>query len=168
MKKNKSDRSPVLGLVFVVVATVLVFPEHFGFVGRHVSESFYLVGGLGRFMGAFVFYFAGLVHVVPAGAAKLGERAARRFVERRRVARRGEAARRLLSEALRPVRPVVDVVPGVAEEPGRLDEVRAAMKDLGYTKREYEGAVARMDASRPLEALIREGILVMQVRRDVS
>jgi hypothetical protein len=47
----------------------------------------------------------------------------------------------------------------------KLDDVRGAMKSLGYKPHEYESVVAAMDPTLPMDRLLRDGIKAMQPAR---
>ncbi|MBV8284103.1 MAG: hypothetical protein JO175_05585, partial [Candidatus Eremiobacteraeota bacterium] len=46
----------------------------------------------------------------------------------------------------------------------RLDDVRTAMRELGYTKGEYEPVVAKLDPKLPLDVLLRGAIKTLHAK----
>lgn len=138
-----NKRHPVVGLILLFVAVFIVLGGEGGALGQHLAafaaRCFGQTGAL-IVVGALVFsaYLLG----APAGTAT-------KIARSIRVRRRPEPAARV-EVAAAPALPVVDR--------RKADDVRSAMKSLGYLKHEYDPVVSDLDLALPLDQLVRQAI----------
>lgn len=144
-------RRPVLAFVLLAVAVFLALGDQCGVLGQQLSRAaHHYVGQLGVTLVAFLLicwaYFLG----APAGTATALVRALR---TRRRMA---PARAEVEPQALSPI------------NRRKADDVRSAMKNLGYLKHEYDPVVAGLDLSLPLDGLVRASLKKLREQKVLS
>jgi hypothetical protein len=173
----------VAGILMLAIAFFYAFAPTCGAIGHLVARgSAYLLGQTGSSLVALTLFTVGGLFVIPHGAigalvrwawhgreARVGRVVADmdRFVTTKREARQVdvEHVKKIVIGVLREHgrKVVQDAVAGeiVTRPPAermRLDDVRGALKNLGYLKNEYEPVVAGLDPKLPLETLVRGAI----------
>lgn len=164
---------PISGILLLAFAFFFMIGD--GAIGHWLHRtSILLVGRVGAVIATLTLFAIAVVLLVPASAWKrLAKRqprpAPKPFVFVRSPAWETAKARyqeslalldRVIQERLQ--RPQLSAPEPIEVLPPsrrmRLDDVRGALKNLGYKTHEYERVVAGMDPALPLETLVRSGL----------
>jgi hypothetical protein len=162
----------LLGVLFMLTAFFYAFAPACGLIGQFVHfASSRLLGQTGSTLLALGLFVAGALFILPHDALGRMFRWALHGREARvaSVVResdewvRAAEVKRIVAEALKGVRAVVPVeepkVP--VEERRKRDDVRTALKGLGYKATEFEGIVTALDVTMPIEDMLRTAIKTM-------
>lgn len=164
----------LLGVLLLAACFFYAFAPTCGLVGRLIGRaSAQLLGQTGSTLLALTMLVVGLLLVIPHGAIGGFFRWAVRGREARvaKVVREGDReinVRRIVADAIRmhvafmeakaaPAKEIEDPSPVPAER-RRLDDVRSALKNLGYLSKEYETIVKGLDPKAPLEILVKDAL----------
>jgi len=161
-----------------LLAATFLFTLQDGVIG-HIMAQFlgYLFGQRGAAVAAVLMFTAGVVLVVPAGAIGRFFRWTTHSRDTRveRVVREmdediiGRLVERAVERALAGKAKPEGVVSGEIVSPAermRLDDVRAALKQLQYKAHEYEPLVKGMDPSVPFEVLVKGALKKLNEKRN--
>jgi RuvA, C-terminal domain/4TM region of DNA translocase FtsK/SpoIIIE len=178
----------LLGFLLLAATFFYAFAPTCGLVGRLISRaSAQLLGQTGSTLLSLTMFVVGLLLVVPHDSISrffrwaFAGRAARvaKVVRESDEWIRAADVKRIVAEALSThdglrahfgERPVVHaqivakpeaIIPTPAERM-RLDDVRGALKGLGYKTYEYEKIVAGLDPTVPLELLVKDALRALQ------
>lgn len=172
----KNRRRIFLGLV--LLSATFLFTLQDGVIGHLMSRFLgYLFGQTGAAVAAVLMLTAGVACIVPHGSVGRIVRWAMHSREARveRVVREmdedavARIVERALEKALRGKARDSGVVSGEIVSPVermRLDDVRTALKQLGYTKNEYEPLVRAMDPRAPFEGLVKGALKKLAEKRN--
>lgn len=172
---NRFNR-PVTGLVLLFTAIFIVNARRCGLLGLWLAKGIsMLLGTFGGFLLVFALVTCGLVMIVPWRLVAKAMKAQRRRpvihpaihyrpVRRAVVAspplhsasRQDERNWSLTFAPLEPPKPANETLS--PSHRMRLDDVRSALKGLGYRPNEYEQLVKEMDPSQPFERLVKDGL----------
>lgn len=180
----------LLGLALLFFAAFSVFARTCGMIGElliHLQS--HLLGPTGSFLVTTTAFVAGVLCFIPLRSWVRGVSAIDRriSVARRERARLRREEARLLREEIRLAQ--AEEARAAAQErrdrmqasgeiktaaapkliPSerlKLDEVRGALKSLGYKENEYDMLVKAMDPTLPLERLVKDGLRVLSAPRN--
>lgn len=145
---HHQPRRPVLAFVLLAAAVFLALGDQGGVLGQHLARSAdHYIGQLGLLLVVVSLICASYSLGAPAGTATKIARALR---DRRRVS---------------VVEPVQTLSPN---DRRKADDVRSAMKNLGYLKHEYDPVVAGLDLSMPLDGLVRASLKKLREQKVLS
>jgi RuvA, C-terminal domain len=159
----RSKNRPVLGLLLFTAGFFLLLGSSCGLVGELMaSVSRYLVGRTGTILLVLMAWTAGIILAVPPGALS------------RVLARRIGGSKKAPKPTIGKIRKMEASGAGAysihspsfgrqVQGAMRLRDVRSALKNLGYTKEEYEPIVVGMDPEIPTEKLLRSALNMLQV-----
>ncbi len=171
----KNRRRVFLGLV--LLSATFLSTLQTGVLGYLMSRFLgYLFGQTGTAAASVLMLTAGVLCIVPPGAVGRFFRWAAQGRETRveRVVREmdediiARIVDRAVEKALKGKTPS-GVVSGEIVSPAermRLDDVRAALKQLGYQKHEYEPLVRGMNPTAPFEGLVKGALKSLQAPRN--
>jgi len=168
--KSRQHR-PVLGLVLIAIAVFVACSRDFGVIGRGFHRL--LTAGIGHNgldLLAVTLCLSGTVCVLPPGTLVKGiVWTARALVMV--LVHIIEACLPAPGAATVRVKPPAKVLPFaqpalLPAQRLKLDDVRGALKQLGFKPAEFEHIVVKMDASRPIELLVRDALV--QLRKAVA
>jgi hypothetical protein len=155
-----TKRRPFLALVLLVAAVFLALGDQCGILGQHLTGfAVRYVGQLGTALVVLSLIASAYALGAPAGTAVKLARVVR---ARRQVPPALIDVAREIEEELLPK------APPTTRDRRKADDVRSAMKSLGYLKREYDLVVATLDLSLPLDKLVRQSIQTLYQQKRES
>lgn len=155
---HPARRRFVIGIILLAVTFLTTFQS--GAIGMLCARALgFLFGQTGTAMLSVTLFVVGMAFVLPRDFLV-------RFI---RWGMNGREARvdRVVRESRQPIvveEPAVAQVPPAARM--RLDDVRGALKQLGYKNFEYEPLVGVMDPSVPFEVLVKSALKKLQEKRN--
>jgi hypothetical protein len=155
-KQSTEPRRPVLALILLAAAIFLTFGNQAGALGQHLAGfADYYVGHLGVALIVLTLLSIAYVLGVPAGTATKIANLIRAWQQATPA-----PSRILVEKALLPT--------ALALDHRKADDVRSAMKSLGYFKREYDPVLVGLDMSLPVEKLVRAAICILHKQKEAS
>lgn len=162
----------LLGVLLLAAAFFYAFAPTCGIIGQLIARaSGYLIGQTGSMLLALTALVVGVLLVLPHGAVGSFVR----WIWHGREARVGRVVREMDAHVAKrkaeraEERAALSGDPAIAEAVltpkarMQLDAVRAALTDLGYTKKEMEPIVTKMDPSRDFAVLVRAALKELRV-----
>lgn len=157
--RNHSPKTrPLLALLIVVATVFLLLGARAGVLGALVADvATRLLGVAGTGLLCVTAWCIAFILATPPGTLTRMVVA----IWRHTVARRHSPS----VVVMRPKAAEPAVEPAVVSTRGRraLQDVKTALKNLGYEKHEYEPIVAQLDPALPLERLVRSALKALQV-----